>query len=144
MKRIPNWEAALAAWQLATPARSFAWGQFDCALAACDAVLALTGVDLAARFRGTYSTEAEAVKLLGSLSLGNAGLGEFAAAVAAEFGMAEVAPAFAHRGDVVLVDNETPGGALGIVDLSGRFAWCVLERGMVRIPMERWLRAWDY
>jgi hypothetical protein len=31
---------------------------------------------------------------------------------------------------------------LGVVDLSGRFAWCVLERGMVRIPMGRWLRAW--
>jgi len=139
MKRIANWEAALAAWQLAVPARSFAWGEFDCALAACEAVKALTGVDPAEAFRGTYSTEAEAVKLLGP-----GGLGEFAATVAREFGMAEVVPNFAHRGDVVLVDNGNPGGALGIVDLSGRFAWCVLERGMVRIPMDRWLRAWSY
>ena len=88
-------------------------------------------------FRETYSTEAEVAKLLGT-----EGLGGFAASIARQCGMAEAAPAFARRGDVVLVDNEAPGGALGIVDLSGRFAWCVLERGMVRMPMDRWLRAW--
>jgi hypothetical protein len=138
MKRVPNWEAALADWQHAALTRSFEWGKFDCALAACEAVMALTGVDPGMAFRETYSTEAEALKLLGT-----EGLGRFAASIAKQCGMAEAAPAFAHRGDVVLVDNGNPGGALGIVDLSGRFAWCVLDRGLVRMPMDRWLRAWS-
>jgi hypothetical protein len=137
MKRVPNWEAALAEWQETALTRKFEWGKFDCALASCDAVMALTGVDPGMAFRGTYSTEAEAQKLLGT-----EGLGGFAASIARQCGMPEAAPSFAHRGDVVLVDNEAPGGALGVVDLSGRFAWCVLDRGLVRIPMGCWLRAW--
>jgi hypothetical protein len=137
VKRISNWEAALAEWQQTAVTRAFAWGRWDCAMASCSAVLALTGLDPAMALRGTYSTEAEAVKILGAQ-----GLGGFAAAIAHLCGMAEVLPTFAHRGDIVLVDNNRPGGALGIVDLSGRFAWCVLEHGMVRIPMGRWLRAW--
>jgi hypothetical protein len=137
MKRIPNWHRALEEWQRATPTRAFEWGKFDCALASCDAILALTGTDPAREFRGAYSTEAEAQKILGP-----EGLGALAAGIAKTHGMAEVPPKFAHRGDLVLVDNGDPGVALGIVDLSGRFAWCVLERGMVRMPMERWQKAW--
>jgi hypothetical protein len=137
MKRVHNWHAALAQWQLATPARTFEWGKFDCALASCDAILAMTGTDPAAEFRGKYATEAEALKILGP-----EGLAVFAAGIAKKYGMAEAVPAFAHRGDLVLVDNGNPGNALGIVDLSGRFAWCVLERGMARMPMNHWLRAW--
>jgi hypothetical protein len=136
-KRIQGWERALAAWMQSAVTRKFEWGTFDCALAACDAVNAITGVDPAAKFRGKYSTEAEALFLLGP-----EGLGAFAAAIAKQFGMAEAPPTFAHRGDIVLVDNGLPGHALGIVDLSGRFAWCVCARGLMRMPMERWLKAW--
>jgi hypothetical protein len=138
VKRVTHWEAALAEWQQASINRSFEWGVFDCALATCDAVMALTGVDPGMAFRRTYSTEAEAMKLLGT-----EGLGEFAASIARQCGMVEVPPLFAHRGDVVLVDNLNPGQALGIVDLSGRSAFCVLaRRGMARVPMKLWLRAW--
>jgi len=137
MKRVAGWERALAGWMQDALTRKFEWGKWDCALAACDAVNAITGVDPAAAFRGKYSTEAEALFLLGP-----EGLGVFAAAIAKQFGMAEARPKFAHRGDVALVDNGLPGVALGIVDLSGRFSWCVVERGLVRMPMERWLKAW--
>jgi hypothetical protein len=138
MKRVPNWEVALGEWQETAATRAFAWGEWDCAMASCSAVLALTGADPGMAFRGTYCTEVEALKLLGITG----GLGEFVAFIAQGCGMAEVPPLFAHRGDAVLVDNGNPSHALGIVDLSGRFAWCVLEHGMVRIPMGRWLRAW--
>jgi hypothetical protein len=142
MKRIPNWEAALAAWQQASLTRTFEWGVFDCALASCEAIAAMTGVDPAAPFRGTYSTEKAALKILHGESLE-----AFARAIAYQHGMLEVLPMFARRGDLVFVDNDNPMGALGIVDLSGRFACCVLERGLVRMPMfdqsrERWRRAW--
>jgi hypothetical protein len=136
MKRIQQWQRALAEWQRITPTRIFEWGTFDCALASCDAIVAMTGTDPAEDFRGSYASEAEAQKIIGP-----DGLAAFAAGIAEKYAMTEAPPMFAHRGDLVLVDNGQ-GDALGIVDLSGRFAWCVLERGMVRMPMERWRKAW--
>jgi hypothetical protein len=40
------------------------WGQLDCALYGADLVLAMTGVDLARGFRGTYRDEAGARALM--------------------------------------------------------------------------------
>lgn len=37
--------------------REAEWGTFDCALNCADMVLAITGIDLAAQFRGMYTTE---------------------------------------------------------------------------------------
>ena len=41
--------------------RPFAWGVNDCALFAADGIRAITGVDIAADFRGKYSDEAGAM-----------------------------------------------------------------------------------
>ena len=49
---------ALIASRMAAP---FAWGAHDCCLFAADAVLAQTGEDPAAEFRGTYASAAEAL-----------------------------------------------------------------------------------
>lgn len=136
MDRLPNWEQILAEHFDAAQKRQFAWGEFDCALAVCDAVKAITGIDPGVEFRGTYRTEAEADAKIA------AGLGEFAAGVAARFGFREVKASFAGRGDIVLLNNGNPKCALGIVDLTGRTAMCASERGMVRLRMDRWLRAW--
>lgn len=136
MKRVQNWPGLLPAHTLPTTGKQFQWGRWDCALAVCDAVRALTGVDPGARYRGTYSTEEEARAITGG------DLGKFAAAIAAEHGMQEVSPRLARRGDIVFVDNRTPDGALGIVDLSGACASCVGQQGYIRVPMRRWKRAW--
>ena len=40
------------------------WGVADCLLTVADAVEAVTGVDLAAKVRGTYSSELGAAKLM--------------------------------------------------------------------------------
>jgi hypothetical protein len=138
MKRVQNWPALVPAHTLPTRGRSFEWGRWDCALAVCDAIRALTGIDPGAEYRGTYSTEAEAQALIAKFG----DLGDFAASVAAQHGMQEVAPRLARRGDVIFVDNSTPEGALGIVDLSGTCAACVSQQGYVRVPMRRWKRAW--
>ena len=139
MKRLPNWQPLLAT-QIEKAKRSkFEWGVFDCALAACDAVLAMTGEDPGATYRGKYKTQAEADALIRS------DLGTFAATVAASIGAKEVPKLFARRGDIVLVNNAQPGTrttALGFVDLSGRFALCASDKGLARISMGRWLRAW--
>lgn len=55
---------ALVQQRMATP---FAWGVHDCCLWAADCVLATTGHDPAAPFRGRYSTAAGALALLDEL-----------------------------------------------------------------------------
>ncbi|MFE3836065.1 DUF6950 family protein [Pseudogemmobacter sonorensis] len=56
IKRTPGWQRRLAVY-LGTVARSpFAFGSQDCALFAAGAVEAMTGTDLAASYRGRYTT----------------------------------------------------------------------------------------
>ena len=136
--RLPDWETRLAAHFAAIHARTFAWGYFDCALAVCDGIEAVTGENPGSAYRGKYFSAAEADKLVGP------DLGRFAASLAAQLKFQDwTQPTFARRGDVVLVDNGDPRHGLATVDLSGRFAWCVREKGCVRLPMRCWLRAWQ-
>jgi hypothetical protein len=121
----------------------FGWGTFDCALhvANCIRGIVTSGVDVGASYRGKYSDEASAIAIFGT------DLGAFAATIAATFGMEEVMPTLARRGDVVFVDNSTPQfpspyGALGIVSMDGRFAACASTKGLVHVHMQRWKRAW--
>lgn len=134
MKRTSNWHAALEQQFNQGCALEFAWGSFDCALFACDCVRAMTGEDPAAGFRGGYSTQAEA-EALGSLK-------EIAQAVAAEFGLSEITPSHAGRGDLVLIDNQTAQGALAVIDFSGAYAMCPGSHGLIRVRRHRWQRAW--
>lgn len=140
MKRLQHWDRLLPAHTHGDGrGKSFEWGKFDCALAACDAIKAITGVDPGEKFRGAYSTAEEAGALIAAAG---GTFGDFAAAIAAEYGMQEVGPRLARRGDVVWVDNGTPEGALGIVDLTGTRAACAATTGRLLIPMRRWRRAW--
>jgi len=142
MQRLAQWEQLLAAHFDRARAETFRWGTFDCALAVCDGIKAITGFDPGANYRGKYSSEPEARALIGS------DLSSFAAQVCAIAGFPEwlknaiASPAFARRGDVVLIEVRDPAGALGTIDLSGRFAWCASERGFIRVPMRFWKRAW--
>ena len=47
IRRLPDWTARLAGVIRAGEDAPFAWGTFDCCLAAADAMLATTGVDAA-------------------------------------------------------------------------------------------------
>jgi uncharacterized protein DUF6950 len=134
MRRLSNWRLALTAQIEKSKTLTFAWGSFDCALFACDCIRAQIGADPAAEFRGRYKTEAEA-QALGSLSA-------IAEAMTARFGLIEISRGHAGRGDVVLIDNRTPQGALAIVDLGGRWAVCPGSRGLIRVGRHRWKRAW--
>lgn len=145
MKRLPNWHELLAAHFEKSRKARFEWGKFDCAMSVCDGIQAVAGVDPGAPFRGQYSSEAEAMTLIGS------DLGKFAAGIAQQHGFPEWAsgqaeslplPRFGRRGDVALIQARDPGLALGTIDHSGRFAWCASERGFIRVPMRFWLRAW--
>ena len=139
MKRLYNWRAALEQQFFAGRSLAFAWGSFDCALFACDCILAETGFDPATEFRGHYSTEAEAAALTGG------SLAAIAELITSRFGMPEISPGHAGRGDLVLIDNSLNGidsAALAIVDLGAVCALCPGTRGLIRVRRHRWKRAW--
>lgn len=102
IERLPDWEQRLHDYVAALEGSTFSWGTLDCALFAAGAVLAQTGVDLAADFRGRYRTARGSVRALRRF-----GAGTLEATIAAR--LPAIEPAFAQRGDVVMV-----GGIAGV------------------------------
>lgn len=100
-RRLHDWQLRLEACIAERWARPFEWGVHDCTLFAADCVLAVTGVDHAADFRGKYTTEIGARKLLlragglEAIAIGSLG--------------AEIHPALAQAGDVGMAfETEQP------------------------------------
>lgn len=125
MARRSDWRAALVAYLSATRDKAFAYGVHDCTLFAADAVQAMTGVDLAADWRGKYSTLAEGEDLLRA-----AGYDGNTAMVSALF--AECPVAMAQPGDIAVIATEI-GDSLGIVQ--GEAIYVVSPRGLSLAPL---------
>jgi hypothetical protein len=124
----------------------FAWGTNDCALFAADAVLAITGTDIAADFRGKYTDEASAFALIKTVTARGTdpatAVGDAAEWCANHAGLIErVYPLMAQRGDLVVMEN---GGQTiaGVIHLNGRHAISVSEAGLVRLSIRSVTRAW--
>ena len=58
-----GWEKCLNACIEAARCKTVELGKWDCCLFGADCVNATTGVDLAAKFRGTYSTPKQALQM---------------------------------------------------------------------------------
>jgi hypothetical protein len=105
--RPAGWADRLAALIRERRRAPFVWGQHDCCLWAADAVLAIRGFDLAADYRGTYSTAAGALRALRArghrlpVDAADAALGERRIA------------AMAKIGDVVAWTPPGEGGRMG-------------------------------
>ena len=111
--RKETWAADLTAYLATIASRPLVPGEHDCALFAAGAVEAMTGVDLAAEWRGTYDSLPKGMRRL--KSAGHPDLASLLASL-----LPEVPPAQAHPGDVVLLDGpEGPG--MGI--LQGHLAY---------------------
>ena len=125
--RIDGWEGdllkALERWK----GRAFDWGDADCLLLCGDIVFALTGQDLAAKYRGKYNSRTGAARLLPR----GEGEGRVAALLDSHFKRCGVG--FARRGDIVFFPDAGDRlfrGCAAPVDLSGRFA-VVFEDGFL-------------
>lgn len=140
MGRPDDWAERLNAAIDAVGRRRFAWGYHDCALAVCDAIQAMTGIDPARDFRGRYATREEAAAAL--LRWGYPDLEEAAASLAFQYGFREIRPKLAQRGDIVMWDDPEVGSALGIVSLDPRIAVFAGPRGLGRVPVWMCTRAW--
>ena len=132
MTRYHDWEARLNDYLAAMRGQPFIYGALDCALFACGAVEAMTGVDPAAQYRGIYSTEKGAAKVLRKLGKGT---------LEATFDDAfSTCPAgFVQRGDLVW-SGERVGVSIGhaalfIGELNGK-------PDLIPEPRATWVKGW--
>lgn len=135
LTRREDWPSRLAAALEEARDKPFRWGSHDCGLFAADCVLAMTGTDPAALYRGQYDDEAGARETMQRLSGGG-----LRAAWTAALGPAMNNVRMAKRGDVVLVEV---GGveATGVV-VGSRVA-CLSEAGLAMVPAHRIVAAWS-
>lgn len=134
MTRFEDWPKRLDEAIAVARVLPFAWGQRDCLLFAADCVEAMTGTDPAAQWRGRWSSAEEAYAILNA-EFG----GDLAAAVDSVLGERLGGPAFAQRGDVVMVD--TPNGlALGVC--AGSYHVAPWRTGLVALRFSQALAAW--
>ena len=115
--RVDGWDAALSALLDDWEARPIAYGEADCARFIAEAVAVQTGQDFYAPFRGKYKTLAASVRALRTI-----GAGDLSKTITAALGE-PMHPAFAGRGDVVMMDGNA-GLCMGAV------AWFVGEGGL--------------
>lgn len=134
IERRSDWEARLSAYLAErVNALQFLWGKSDCALYTADAVLEMTGTDIAAPFRGKYSTavgSAKALKKYGAGTLKDT----------FDTLLPPKPVGYARRGDVVMHD-----GAVGIcIGADALFVRAEGEGpGLERIARDQWSDAWS-
>ncbi|WP_434033725.1 DUF6950 family protein [Cupriavidus sp. a3] len=131
MQRLEDWPTRLAEFIEARRERAFSWGNSDCCLFVCDAIEAMTGTDPGARWRGLYSSEKGARRVL----CDNGGVDGIAALVLGQ----AMPPALAGRGDVVLID--TPHGQALALCLGGLIA-AQGQAGIEFMEMKQAKAAW--
>lgn len=129
--RREQWPQLLDQFIVSRAGVRFEWGAFDCAMFAADWVLLACGVDLAAAWRGKYSSAAGADALLRR----DGGLDAMITGVLGE----PIAVSFAQRGDVV-VDDAALGLTAGVC--VGGTAAFVSDHGLIFKPLAGCATAW--
>jgi hypothetical protein len=128
--RFPDWRARLESYLANQSGRVYRYGVYDCALFVCSAVEAMTGVDPGREFRGKYLSRETARQRLQEA-------GGFAA-VAQTYGMRQIDPKIALRGDVLQMKRFS----LGLMSLNGTHAIVMGEYGLITVPALPAIAAW--
>ncbi len=131
LKRVRDWRARLSDTIEARRRIPFS-EENNCGLFLADCVEAMTGVDLAANYRGQFRSLAEAIILL--RKDGYADLCVFL-----EKHFDEIPPALARAGDVMAFPTEQTGWAGGIVN--GERVTVMSEAGLATVSRELATRA---
>ncbi len=131
--RIEGWETRLAELVEARRRVPFAWGSNDCISFAADAVMALTGVDPLAAWRGSYGADA-------TFDL---------VTIEREFGRGRQQITAARRGDIVLMpfgagSQITHGGAVCLGEKSASPGELGLVFNPTRAARLFWPIGWEY
>ncbi len=134
LTRVEHWPTALFDLVEQRMAAPFAWGSNDCCLFAADAVLAITGQDLAADLRGTYSSAQQAARVLKRLG--------GVAAIPAARGLVEVPPLMAQRGDLLLMPQQDGQIDCALYVCTGSQACAPGQDGLKFWPIDQAIKAW--
>ena len=134
-KREVHWcTRSLYKFIMSRQATPFAWGSNDCSSFSADAVLAMTGVDIASDFRGLYSTEAGAAAAIEKITGIKGGtIADAAAYCCDKHGIPEWRfPLMAQRGDLCIY-RDSGNLVSGIIHLSGRHVISPGEHGLKKL-----------
>ncbi len=137
--RKKNWVQCLERQIYESASKEFRWSEHDCTMFACNCILAITGIDPAANFRGKYHNKKETAVILQNYA--GDGLLEAADKMCAESDFAKIPPLKAQRGDVIYLTLEV-GGTLGIVSLNGKEILIAAKKGLTTRPLEMAEYAW--
>jgi hypothetical protein len=128
--RKETWDIDLMDFLKSKENTPFQWGVHDCIMFAVGCAQAMTGIDLAEKYRG-YSTQEEAAQIIkkarGFLELVTENMGE------------EITPNFARRGDWIMIETE---GQPALSVCMGTTVIAAGRDGLVRHPMNEALAAW--
>jgi hypothetical protein len=142
MRRVRNWDSALAAYFAARQNMPFQYGRNDCCAFANAGLQAQGCSDLMRGIRAYKSARGAMAAM--------ARVGGLEAAVQERLekaGLRSCDVRFAGRGCPVLAEIETPEGravAAGLVGLDGVSALFPGMQGLVRYPRPHWLHAWAF
>ena len=125
--RLPDWRTRLHQYLCIARTRPLRPGHHDCCLFGAGAIEAMTGVDLAAPYRGRYTTFAG-----GRRVLRRDGYADHMALIAAHLPEAHVSTALA--GDIAILPTED-GPAVGVVGDGGVAYVLGLHGGLALCPM---------
>lgn len=128
--RRETWDIDLMKFIASRERTPFAWGTHDCTLFAADCAHAMTGVDLAAKYRG-YNDAAGAARII-------QGAGSLRQLVTENVG-AGVSPRLARRGDWVLVEQD---GREALAVCLGASLIAAGSSGLVQLPVSAGVTAW--
>jgi hypothetical protein len=131
--RYADWRQHLVAYLADAARRPFAQGTHDCALFLAGGVLAMTGQDYAARYRGRYTTTRGGLRILRKDGF------ETHVALAAHY-LPDLPVALAREGDAAVVPTGD-GPALGIVQ--GEGIYVLGPGGMGVVPLTTAFRAFE-
>lgn len=127
LHRVSDWYSRLFNLIIEKEHQPFKFGKNDCTLFGADVVLAITGVDLAASYRGKYRSLKGGMKLLKAD-------GYTSNVDYLEKNFPETSLAFANAGDLCLINTEE-GEAIAV--LTGTVATGIGPNGLVRFPLEK-------
>lgn len=141
MTRLPNWATLLDQFLRQNRSRRFEYGSFDCCLFVCDCIQVMTGVDVAVKFRGRYTTREEALALIHEAT-GTKSIKRVTELVTRTNQMPKVDVPFLQRGDVALIRRGGRDYSLAIVALNGRDAVVAVQDGLQWIPLASAFTGW--
>jgi len=141
MKKQPDWINRFSDVVDAANGMAFDWAECNCCTFSADLFEAVTGIDPIAKYRGKAKTKKGALAIL--KRFGGGGVVEALEKTAEIYGLEEVPPLYAKRGDPVIAhwNGEFIAGA---ISLNGREVLALHpDKGLSMLPVSSVTRAWS-